>query len=115
MHVKFDDYFSTLARLKKHDLPPGEKLKQLNRLHEALEDWGTCVFPDESFDWWVHYDAYGTLPYPGSLIDQPTYVRRDLTLFTMLKRFWELNEDLPSVEGLPTLDDLIHNGSKKEP
>lgn len=95
-----------MAQLEKRDLSGRERLERLNKLSEALADWGTAVFHDESFDWYLLYKAHGTLPFPGALIDQPMFVRRELTHWTMLEQWHTLNEALPSIDGLPTVDDL---------
>jgi len=107
MRAEYDEYFATMARLERTDLSARERLKQLRRLSENLQDWGTRVFPNESFDWYQHYKAFGTLPYPGSLIQQPTFVRRELTHWMMLEHWHHLNEQLPSAEGIPTLEELL--------
>jgi hypothetical protein len=109
MHTRYDDYFRMVAQLSKRDLSGKERLERLRSLSAALVDWGTLVFPDESFDIYLHYKEHGMLPFEGALMDQPTWVRRDLTHWTMLEQWWRLNEDMPSVEGLPTLDDLIQS------
>lgn len=95
-----------MARLKKNDLSPKEKNTQLNRIHQALNDWGTRVFDDISFEWWINFEEHGIYPYAGCWADQPRYVQQELHHWSMLKRFWELNEDLPSAEGLPTIENL---------
>lgn len=107
MRAGYDDYFRTMAQLSKRDLSGKERLERLNKLSQALVDWGTAVFPDESFDWYLHYKEHGTLPYPGALIDQPLFVRRELTHWTILENWWRLNEDLPSTDGIPTVDDFL--------
>lgn len=106
MRQKYDTYFATLARLERDDLSGKERLESLNTLSQLLTDWGTHVFSDESFDWYLHYKEHGTLPYPGSLMEQPMYVRRDLTLWMRVEQWHRLNEQLPSVEGLPTIEDF---------
>lgn len=106
MRARFDDYFSTMARLKSKDAPAKEKLDQLNRLSKQLEDWGTLVFPEISFQMWLNYDEYGNYPFAGSFMDQPSWVREEFTHWTLVKRWHEINEDLPSIDGLPTLADL---------
>lgn len=108
MHKEFDDYFSTMAALKKRDLTSTERLEQLNSLKKSLVDWGLHIFPQISFQVFLAYDEYGQYPYPGTFLSQPSYVREELTHWTLLKRFWELNSELPSVDGIPTLDELIN-------
>lgn len=112
IHRKYDEYFAALARLEHGELSARERLQQLNKLSEALQDWGTAVFHDESFDWYLHYKEHGTLPYPGALIDQPRYVRHDLTHWMMLEQWHRINERLPSADGLPTLEDLVQSSEK---
>lgn len=112
MRAKYDQYFSTMASLKKRDLSGAEKLKQLNRLREGLVDWGTLVFDDISFEWYINFEDHHMLPYPGSWSDQPRYVQQELHRWAMLRRFWEINEDLPSTEGIPTLEELINRDER---
>ncbi len=107
MRAKYDQYFSTMASLKKRDLSPGEKLKQLNRLEQGLTDWGTLVFDDISFEWAVNWEDHHALPFPGSWSDQPRYVQQELHRWSMLKRYWDLNGELSDASDLQTMDDLI--------
>jgi len=107
MRKSHDDYFAATARWKKRDMSLEEKRQQLDRLHGNLIDWGLEVFSDVAFEWWINFEDHGILPYAGSWADQPRYVQRVLHRFSMLKRWHELNEELPSPEGLPTLKDLM--------
>lgn len=96
-----------MAQLKKRDLSPDEKSQLFDDLRKQLEDWGTSLFHRTSFQAWLHYDTYGVYPYPGSFMDQPTYIQDDFTLWTMLKRWHELNEESRSPDGLPTMKNLV--------
>lgn len=49
---------------------------------------------------------YVTLPFPGAWVDQPTWLREDFLTLLQVKRWWEMNEKLPSVDGLPKMDDV---------
>ena len=90
-----------MARLKRKDLTPGEKREQLQRLRDSLRDWGTWVYADQSFEWFIHYEEIGGLPFPGSWVEQPRYVQEELHQWTMLRRWHELNEELPDAGSVP--------------
>jgi hypothetical protein len=107
MHAEFDDYFATVAALKKRDLTSKERLEQLARLKTGLVNWGVDIFPSEGFDLWMQYKSFGTLPYPGCYLDQPMFIRRVFTHFTLLEQWHTLNSELPSTDGIPTLEALI--------
>lgn len=107
MRARYDAYFSTMARLEQEDLPSRDRLQQLNKLSESLRDWGTEVLPGESFDLYLHYKEHGTLPYAGALMDQPMYIRREFTRWTLLEQWHRLNERLPSIDGLPSAEELV--------
>jgi len=96
-----------MAQLKKRDLSGKERLELLNDLSISLADWGTYVFDDISFDLWTIFDSSGQLPYAGGLMDQPTYIRKDFAHWYRLQRWHELNEELPSTDGVPTIDEFF--------
>lgn len=106
MRAEYDDYFSSMALLKKKDLSPEKKMKVYNQLRQRLADWGTHTWHEKSFEWWQLFDAHGTLPFSGAYEDQPRYVQLDLLRWTQLQRFWEINSELPDVSALPSLSQL---------
>ena len=112
MRQPYDEYFSSVARLRNSDLSPKERLDSLNRLRKALEDWGTWTWDDVSFEWHINLEDYHILPFPGAWSDQPRYVQQELHQWNMIRRFHELNEQLPDASGFPTLDELLRNGHK---
>lgn len=107
MRKQYDEYFQNVAQLKKRDTTPKERLDLLDKLSMSLRDWGTHVFDDKSFEWFIHYkETNGGLPFAGAWEDQPRYVQEDLHHWSMLARWWELNEELSSADGLPSMNDL---------
>ena len=95
-----------MAQLKKRDLSGKERVDLLNSLNEALQDWGTETYHEVSFDLWTIFDSSGHPPYEGGVMKWPTYLRRDFAHWYRLQRWHELNEDLPTTDGLPTIEDL---------
>lgn len=61
-----------------------------------------------TFKWfqiWV-LSGHVTLPFPGSWIEQPTYVTEDFLTYKLVERWHRLNGTLPSVDGLPKMDEV---------
>lgn len=51
--------------------------------------------------------GFVVLPFPGAWVDQPTWIREDLFMLLQVKHWHELNETLPNIEGVPSLEDAI--------
>lgn len=47
---------------------------------------------------------YTQLPFPGGWVDQPWWVKADFYLYMRLSHWHELNNKLPSAEGLPNAE-----------
>lgn len=89
------------------DLPQWKRLEQYQFITEQLRDWGTAVFPDESYEWYQNFKEHGILPYAGAWIDQPLFVQRDFRHWRMLEQWHRFNEKLPSAEGVPTVEEFL--------
>ncbi len=90
-----DDYFNSKT-----------KPESFQRLTEALVDWK----PKAGYTTWKWFQVWEgsnwvSLPFSGAYAEQPTWVTEDFELYLAVKRWNELNNTLPTVEGLPKMDD----------
>ena len=46
------------------------------------------------------------MPRAGGILDQPAYLMRDFEYFMLLETLVELNEELPSSDGLPRVEEM---------
>lgn len=116
MHQRFDRIIRATVTLESgKDLPMPKRLEQLNVLSEALADWGTMAFPDESYEWYQMFKEHGILPYAGAWVDQPLFVQRDFKHWRMLEQWHRINEKLPSSDGLPTFEDITGENPNEWP
>jgi hypothetical protein len=108
MRARFDRLMVANITLENgKDLPPQKRNEQFRVLSEVLLDWGTAVFPDESYEWYQNFKEHGIFPYAGAYMDQPWYVQHDFRHWRMLEQWHRINEKLPSADGLPTFEQFI--------
>lgn len=76
-----------------------------SRLTKELEGW--LPFSDESFELFQVWEMskYVVLPFPGSWMDQPWWVKADFYLYMRFGHWCELNKNKPNVDGLPNIED----------
>lgn len=113
MRQRFDRLIAAQITLENgHDIPQWKRLENHQAISEALQDWGSAVFPDESYEWYQMFKEHSILPFAGAWVDQPWYVQHDFKLWRMLEQWHRFNEKLSSTEGLPTVDEFLENQSQ---
>lgn len=82
-----------------------ENPESFTRLTKALHEWQPLA-GYTTWKWYQVWEAsnYVALPFSGAYADQPLWVTQDFELYLAVKRWNETNNKLPSVDGLPNMD-----------
>ena len=112
MRRRFDRLITAYVILENgQDLPSHKRLEQYRFISEELNDWGTAMFPDESYNLYQMFKEHGILPYAGAWMDQPWFVRHDFNHWRMVEQWHRINETLSDTTGLPTVEEFIERSN----